>query len=307
MVASAEKGKLMRINLTMSNGRFLDSVSIGPNETVSKLKELILHSNAAIRPIRQRLTLPPFNSNGKKHHTIVLEDKKTLSHYGLKEGSNIVVKDMGPQISWRGVFILEYLGPLLVHQIFFFYRLNTESKLDITQILAYACVTFHFLKREYESLFVHRFSNSTMPLRNLFQNSFHYWVLAGLMIAFFLYSPGFESRNLTLVILSLCVFLAAELGNFYSHIVLRDLRPAGSNTRGIPRGFGFNLVSCPNYTFEVLAWASLSTMTGLWSMWIFTLISGAIMCSWALKKHRRYRREFPDYPKSRKAIIPLIC
>lgn len=55
------------------------------------------------------------------------------------------------------------------------------------------------------------------------------------------------------------------MGNFYAHIVLKNLRPAGSNARGIPHGLGFDLVSCPNYTFEILAWASLSVMTGLWS------------------------------------------
>lgn len=91
---------------------------------------------AAIRPVRQRLTLPMSAADRKKQHPIVLEDKKTLSQYGLKEGASVVVKDMGPQISWRAVFIFEYLGPLLIHQIFFLYRLNTNSKLATTQMYA---------------------------------------------------------------------------------------------------------------------------------------------------------------------------
>lgn len=145
-----------------------------------------------------------------------------------------------------------------------------------------------------------------MPIRNLFQNSFHYWALAGLMIGYYLYSSNFASPNVFQVTVSVILFLAAEMGNFYSHIKLRDLRPPGSTMRGIPRGFAFNLVSCPNYTFEIMAWAALSLMTGLRVMWIFTFLSGAIMCSWALKKHRRYHKEFPTYPKSRKAIIPFV-
>ncbi|PJF17658.1 hypothetical protein PSACC_02507, partial [Paramicrosporidium saccamoebae] len=87
---------------------------------------------------------------------------------------------------------------------------------------------------------------------------------------------------------------------------LRNLRPKGSTTRGIPRGLGFGLVSCPNYTFETLAWTAMSVMTGLISMWVFTTIGGIVMCSWALKKHQRYRKEFPNYPKSRKAIFPFV-
>lgn len=35
----------MKINLTSSTGRFIDAVTISPDETVSKLKELILHSS----------------------------------------------------------------------------------------------------------------------------------------------------------------------------------------------------------------------------------------------------------------------
>ena len=145
-----------------------------------------------------------------------------------------------------------------------------------------------------------------MPIANLFKNSLHYWVLSGLMISHYLYAPKFVSPRMPIVLASLVAFLAAEMGNFYAHIVLRGLRPAGSNVRGIPRGFGFSLVSCPNYTFEILAWASLSVMTGLVSMWIFTVLGGSVMCVWALKKHKRYRREFPDYPKSRKAVIPFV-
>jgi hypothetical protein len=32
--------------------------------------------------------------------------------------------------------------------------------------------------------------------------------------------------------------------------------------RGVPFGYGFNLVTCPNYTFEILAWISICVMTG---------------------------------------------
>lgn len=83
--------------------------------------------------------------------------------------------------------------------------------LNVPGRLAYACVTFHFLKREYESVFVHRFSNSTMPLRNLFQNSFHYWVLSGLLIGYYLYSPGFISPSPLIVYPALLVFIVRPI------------------------------------------------------------------------------------------------
>src|SRR5215472_3310845 len=45
-------------------------------------------------------------------------------------------------------------------------------------------------------------------------------------------------------------FQFAELSNFHTHLTLRALRPVGSRKRGIPFGYGFNLVTCPNYMFE---------------------------------------------------------
>lgn len=86
----------------------------------------------ALRPHRQRLALPAKAGPGSK--PTVLEDGKALSAYGLKEGDSIVVKDLGPQISWRTVFCIEYMGPLLIHQFFFLARLNSPQVMSFTQM-----------------------------------------------------------------------------------------------------------------------------------------------------------------------------
>lgn len=82
--------------------------------------------------------------------------------------------------------------------------------------------------------------------------------------------------------------------------------------RAIPHGALFELVSCPNYTFEVLAWTGFSIMTKTATAYLFTLLGFLQMLEWALKKHRLYKKEFDgkdgrkQYPRNRKAIVPFL-
>ena len=57
----------------------------------------------------------------------------------------------------------------------------------------------------------------------------------------------------------------AELSNLATHLTLRNLRPPGSKKRAIPHGYGFGLLSCPNYFFESVAWSAVACATGSWA------------------------------------------
>ncbi|KAL9003608.1 MAG: hypothetical protein Q9188_003542 [Gyalolechia gomerana] len=229
-----------------------------------------------------------------------------ISDTGLRDGSTIYVKDLGPQISWRLVYLLEYLGPLLIHPLLYF--LLPASAPSTLQSLSCALITLHFLKRELETLFVHRFSSATMPLFNLFKNSAHYWLLAGLNIAFFTYrpsSPAAGESNPYITWPAVLLFVVGELGNLNTHIVLRNLRPANRNERGIPKGLGFGIVTCPNYMFETMAWVGITVVTWSWSSVLFAAVAMAQMGIWAGKREGRYRREFGGkYRKKRWVMVP---
>lgn len=49
-----------------------------------------------------------------------LKDTDTLESLSLRSGDKIYVKDLGPQIGWKTVFLAEYAGPLIVYLIFYF-------------------------------------------------------------------------------------------------------------------------------------------------------------------------------------------
>jgi len=97
------------------------------------------------------------------------------------------------------------------------------------------------------------------------------------------------------------------LSNYSTHLTLRSLRPAGSRKRGIPTGYGFSLVSCPNYFFEILGWLAIVVMSGSRAAALFLVVGSVTMGLWAKKKHRNYKKEFGSgYPRNRKAMIPFI-
>ena len=225
------------------------------------------------------------------------------------------VKDLGPQISWRMVFVIEYLGPILIHPLMYILRpyiysggLADASQMQKTALVA---IVAHFVKREFETLFIHRFSAATMPAMNIFKNSAHYWLLSGLVLAYGLYSPtgsAATSTNRVLLPAGLILYAIGELGNLSTHLTLRDLRSSGGNERGIPEGPLFDLVTCPNYFLEIVAWLGIWFMTGLnWGVLPFLVIAAAQMAAWASKKERRYRKEFGDkYKRKRFTMVPGI-
>jgi len=100
----------------------------------------------------------------------------------------------------------------------------------------------------------------------------------------------------------------AEFSNFKTHKILSNLRNKDTKKYVIPFGYGFNLVSCPNYFFESLAWLSYALLVGNWSAWIFLFVSTAQMWLWAVKKHKRYLKTFGDEYKKlkRKIFVPYV-
>lgn len=257
-------------------------------------------------PDRQRLT-----TEDKQ----VLDSDKTLSEQGLKDESTVYFKDLGPQIGWRTVFLIEYGGPLLIHPLFYYlsqliYGSSfVHSKMQTT---CYYMVMAHFIKRELETIFVHRFSHGTMPFRNVFKNSAHYWLLSGVNLAFWVYGPWFAQdksasvRNDVWLYGSVAVFAWAEISNFFTHMTLRNLRPPGTRVRAIPYGYGFDLVSCPNYFFEFIAWTAVCFLSTSWSAFLFNIVATGQMYIWAVKKHKGYKKEFKEYPR-RSAMFPFIA
>lgn len=154
----------------------------------------------------------------------------------------------------RSVFIYEHFFWYFKQSFFFFYS------------MAAVAWTFHYMKRLLETLFVHRFSHATMPLRNLFKNCSYYWLFA-LYVAYHINHPLYTPPSLFQCCVGEAIFTTCELGNFSIHVALMRLRPPGTTVRKIPMPNNnpftelFRFVSCPNYTYEIGSWIGFTIMT----------------------------------------------
>ncbi|GMG39080.1 unnamed protein product [Aspergillus oryzae] len=127
-------------------------------------------------------------------------------------------------------------------------------------------------------------------------------------MAYWAFRPDTTPSNPVLCCAGLVLFAFGELANLNTHFVLRDLRRPGTPERGVPYGFGFGVVTCPNYLFEIIAWIGIWFVSGLsLSILIFIIIGSVQMAIWARKKEHRYRKEFGGkYKVKRFAMLPGI-
>ncbi|SMN20267.1 similar to Saccharomyces cerevisiae YDL015C TSC13 Enoyl reductase that catalyzes the last step in each cycle of very long chain fatty acid elongation [Maudiozyma saulgeensis] len=294
-------------------------VTIDNNSTLETVLGAISKNNKGISKYRLRV------SYLKESKQVPITEESFF-----KDGNNndieLFVKDLGPQISWRLVFVIEYFGPLLVHAIVYYLSLNPKfmSKYGTSKVsnvdpalnkIAFFMVMGHYLKREIETLFVHKFTLATMPLFNVFKNSFHYWILNGIISLGYLgygfvvpnccYEKALNYVGLNNLNTLVSLFILSEAWNAYIHIRLRifgdQQRKIGNNTKRVPISSGiFKIFVAPNYTFEVWSWIwfALAFKLNLFAVF-FVTVSATQMYLWAMKKNRRYGTK-------RSFIIPFI-
>ena len=114
---------------------------------------------------------------GERKPTALGAGAKKLSDFGVRDGSELTFKDLGPQIGYSTVFFWEYFGPALVYALIYFFpkivypwAVSTSSgrwggsssssggipAKSQVQKMALAYWTFHYAKRIFETFFVHR-------------------------------------------------------------------------------------------------------------------------------------------------------
>ncbi|KAL4441371.1 hypothetical protein ABPG74_013666 [Tetrahymena malaccensis] len=267
-----------------------------------------------IAPIRQWLTI-----GDDDNKTILDDNKRVLTTYPVvKNGVEVVVKDLGIQLGWTTVFYAEYLGPIIFYGAFYLIG-RSRGEMSTSQNIGLTLGVLHYVKRILETLYIHVFSRDSMPLASCWKNFLHYWIFFGTFIGveYFMYykDPGYNNLTKGIWVGLWALF---EFLNFQCHKTLSNIRTEvpsktledGSSVnkrRKIPTGWGFDQVSCANYLWETLAWVAFSGFSRCYTSYFFTAVSFYQMFVWALGKQRRYKKEFgKEFPRGRKAIIPFV-
>lgn len=207
----------LQIEILNIKGQSLGHVSVQSNTKVYQLKNEIGKLKKAPKPERQSIRS---DSHGKS-----VKDDATIQSLNFQSGSKLYVKDLGPQIGWKTVFLTEYAGPLFLYLWMFgrpwlFYGdAGKATVVTFTAKAACACWIVHYAKRLLETLFVHRFSHATMPLRNLFKNCSYYWLFA-MYIAYYVNHPLFTEPHFIQVAIGLFLFGVSPFQNSINNISL---------------------------------------------------------------------------------------
>ena len=136
----------------------------------------------------------------------------------------------------------------------------------------------------------------TFNLMNGYLNGRYVFTFSGGYAVSWLRDPRF--------IFGTMLFIIGFIINRYADSVLRDLRKPGESGYKISNDGLYRLVSSPNYLGEITIWVGWAIAT--WSLpgLVFAFWTVANLMPRAKANHLWYKQNFPDYPPTRKALIP---
>ncbi|KAL7584197.1 steroid 5-alpha-reductase DET2 [Lactuca sativa] len=221
--------------------------------------------------------------------------------YSKFSNSNNSDKKQGIKLSSRTGFLILYTPAFLAGVVSFFVFPGG----GIRFLLLKFAVTFHFFKRDFEVLFVHKYSGG-MILGSTILISIFYFAAAVSMIVVHYLSLGLPDPSIDLKYIGLIMFVVGIFGNFYHHNLLSKLRKDKDKGYKIPNGGLFNLVICPHYLFEIMIFVGLSFISQTPLAFACTFGDSMYLIARSYETRKWYVNKFEDFPKSIKCVIPYV-
>lgn len=166
----------------------------------------------------------------------------------------------------------------------------------------------HYLHRSFVYPFVIRTKGKKMPVVIMLSAMLFNTVngsLLGIWFAVFGHYPD-NWYTTPAFIAGTIFFLTGMFINWRADYQLIQLRKKHDTGYKIPQGQLFKYISSPNLTGEILEWGGYALLTWSLPALAFFVWTCANLVPRALANHRWYRQQFPEYPASRKALLPFI-
>jgi hypothetical protein len=223
-----------------------------------------------------------------------------VAPYGGRHGRT----GWGPTVPARiGWIVMEAPASIL----FVVFYLLGEHRFEPVPLLFLALWLVHYVYRAFVYPFLMR-SGSRMPVLVMLLaigfNLLNAWVNARWISEYGSYPLGWLADPRFWI--GVALFAGGLALNMRSDRTLRRLRSESTGGYRIPHGGGFRFVSSPNYLGEIVEWTGWAIATWSLAGASFALYTIANLAPRAVSNHRWYRETFPDYPPSRRALIPFI-
>jgi protein-S-isoprenylcysteine O-methyltransferase Ste14 len=162
----------------------------------------------------------------------------------------------------------------------------------------------HFVKRDLEVLFVHKYSGH-MPLLTGINGSVTYVAVAMIQCYFAAQVPADMCVEWTWYV-GVALFWVGLGGVTYHHWLLATLRKPGEKGYKVPHGGFFEYVATPHYFFELIEFLGKAIL----SQHLLCLGTFVWMCCYlgdrAVNQSKWNREKMTDYPKNRRHLLPFI-
>lgn len=172
-------------------------------------------------------------------------------------------------------------------------------------LLLKLALTIHFFKRVFEVLFVHKYSGGVV-LDSAILVSVAYFISTASMIYVQHLTEGFPEPLIDLKYLGVVIFIVGISGNFYHHYLLSKLREKGDKGYKLPKGGLFDLVICPHYLFEILAFLGIFLISQTLLSFSCALGSALYLAARSYVTRKWYLSKFENFPREVKALVPYV-
>lgn len=226
--------------------------------------------------------------------------QKVVAPYGRHTSNK-----WGPQIANHIGWMLMELPALLIMLYFLIKNLNNGNSMIALMIGLY-CI--HYFNRSFIFPFRLHTRGKKMPViivgAAIFFNLCNTFLLGYYFSHFAIYDSGWFTD--LRFILGLILFIAGMYINWKADNILIHLRKPGETGYQIPKGWLFEMVSCPNLFGELVEWAGFALLCWNMPALAFFIWTFANLVPRAMAHHKWYQLNFKDYPVKRKAILPFI-